>query len=252
MSIDFRWIKFTNYADDLVKGKIYLNPLEYYRGIEKVISRNFDKTENRNTAINDYLEGSVASVNPKDLERFGLDWDDELKNALVGNVHLLSEDLKYLKVFCLYTFIFDPEKRIAIKPSQKISQFGNKYAVIINDTSAFIKRIINCLRENDGYNKIVAFKGEFVRYYENDEKTKLLSVFNKTNDFEWEQEFRFVFPEESQNLEPIVLQIGDISDITTVVTVDEFLNSPEIIFSDYTFLSEKSFDEIIFENVEKF
>lgn len=252
MSIDFRWIKFTNYADDLVKGKIYLNPLEYYRGIEKIISGNFDKTENRNTAINDYLEGSVASVNPKDLEKFGFDWDDELKNALVGNVHLLSEDLKYIKVFCLYTFIFDPEKRIAIKPSQKINQFGNKYAVIINDTSAFIKRIINCLRENDGYNKIVAFKGKFVRYYENDEKTKLLSVFNKTNDFEWEQEFRFVFLEKSQNLESLVLQIGDISDITTVVTVDEFLNSPEIIFSDYTFLSEKSFDEIIFENVEKF
>ncbi len=251
MGIDFRWIKFTNFADDLIKGNIYLNPLEYYRGIEKVISGKLDENENRNTAINDYLEGSVASINPKDLGKFGLDWDDELKDALVGNVHLLSEDLKYLKVFCLYSFVFDNENKIAIKPSQKINLFGNKYAVIINDTGAFIRRIINCLKNSKGYDKIVAFKGEFVRYYENDEKTKLLSVFNKTNDFEWEHEFRFIFPEKAQNLDPIVLQIGDISDITTVITVEDFLNSPETIFPDYTFLSEKSFDEIIFQNNTK-
>ncbi len=250
MSIDFRWIKFTNYADDLIKGKIYLNPLEYYRGIEKVISGNFDDTENKNIAINDYLEGSVASVNPKDLERFGLDWDDEIKNALVGNVHLLSDDFKHLKVFCLYTFIFDIEKMIAIKPSQRINLFENKYAVIINDTEEFIKRIVNCLKNNNGYGKIMAFKGEFVRYYENDEKTKLLSVFNKTNDFEWEHEFRFIFPEKALNLEPIILQIGDISDITTVVIVEDFLNSPETIFPDYTFLCEKLFDETIFHDAK--
>ena len=236
MDVGFKLIKFTNYGTELLNGEIYLNSLEYYRGIEEVISGNLSNINKRNTAINDYLEGSIASVNPNDLNKFGLNWGKEITEAIVGNVHLLSENLKYLKIFCLYMLFYFPKHKKVIMPSWKIKEFGCKYAVVINDASEFIKRIINYLDENNGLNKIVAFKGDSVRYYHNDTQTKMLSVFDKEFRFRWENEYRLIFPEQSANLDPIILNIGDISDIATLVTVEELMNVPQKLFPNYTFV----------------
>lgn len=240
MSIDYKWIKFTNFGDEVLKGLIYLNPLEYYRGIEKIINGDIDKSEKRNDAINDYLEGSVASVNPDDLEEYGLGFLDDVKNDLVGNVHLLSEDLKYLKVFCLYTLLFDPENKVVWMPSERVRQFGHQFAVVIHNPDAFAQRIIACLEKNNGYGRIIAFNGDFVQYYDNDSRTKRLGVYNKTAEFEWEHEFRFIFPEREPNLDPIILDIGNITDIATIISVEEFMKRPQLLFPDYRIMySEK-------------
>lgn len=240
MSIGYKWIKFTNYADELLNGLIYLNPLEYYRGIEKIIDGDIDKSEKRNDAINDYLEGSIASVSPDDLDKYGLGFLNEVKDALVGGVHLLSEDLKYLKVFCLYTLLFDSENKIVWIPSEKVRKFGHQYAVFIYNPDAFVKRIIDCLDKHNGYGKFVAFNGNFVRYYNNDSCTKRLGVYNKSAEFEWEHEFRFIFPEQEPNLDPIVLDIGSIEDIATVLPIDELTEQLQLLFPDYQMMySEK-------------
>lgn len=236
MSLDFCFIKFTNYADDLLKGKLYLNSLEYYRGIERIL--NGDKNHDRNDAINDYLEGSVASINKKDFKRLGIDFGEEITNAMIGNMHLLSEDLKYLKILCLYAFLYDVDEKIAILPSEKIYQFGSSEAVIILDTEEFRKRIIASLNKNRGKNNFFAFEGHFIDYYEDDEKTKMLGPFNKRADFWWQHEFRLVFREKPETLEPSILEIGDISDIAKKVKVDELMKNPQNIFPDYKFISE--------------
>lgn len=235
MAIDFKFIKFTNYGTDFLKGKLFLNPLEYYRGIERIIA---GESRSRNKAINDYREGSVASVNKDDLCAFGLKWGDEIKKALIGNVHLLSEDLNYLKVFCLYTLFFDDDEKVMILPSEKIYQIESKYAVIINDIEKFRQRISACLDKNRGKNGIAAFNARFVDYYGDDEKTKLLGAFHKTKDFWWQHEFRMAFPELTPDLEPTILEIGSISDIATMVTTDELMKNPQSIFPEYKFVSE--------------
>ena len=107
MNLKHKLIKFTNYGDNFLKGNIYLNPLEYYRGVKEIIKGNIGE---RNSAINDFLECPVASVNVEDWLDFWLDFGNEIKNNLIRNVHLLSEDLKFIKLLCLYVFLYDKEK----------------------------------------------------------------------------------------------------------------------------------------------
>ena len=124
MALDFYLIKFTNYAEDFIQGHLYLNSLEYYRGIEEIIAGH--DIDNRNDAVNDCLEGSIASISKSDLETVGINFGKEINNALIGNVHLLSEELKFLKILCLYTFIFDAEKKVAIAPTKKCMNLNVK------------------------------------------------------------------------------------------------------------------------------
>lgn len=237
MSIDFRFIKFTNYANELLEGKIYLNSLEYYRGIEKILKGGI---EDRNIAINDFWEGSVASVNSNDLTSFGLgDLEKEFKDSLVGNVHLLSEGMKYLKLFCLYALLIDEEKKIVIAPSKKLYQFACEHAVIINDVNQFRQRLFASLENGREKYKITEVKGDLVNYYDNDDKTRILGPFHKRADFWWQHEFRLVFKEVSPNLNPMIIDIGDISDIACCVKTKELLDNPQTMFLNYRVILEK-------------
>lgn len=218
MAFDFKLVKFTNYGDDFSKGNLYLNSLEYYRGVEKILNGHI---EERNDAINDYIEGSVASVNVKDLHKFGIDFGEEIKKNLVGNVHLLSEELKYLKLLCLYAFCYDKENNRIFQPNEKLYTFGAREAVIITDTDEFVKRMHVALNKRD--TNIISMKCGLVDYYDNDDKTKILGPFNKKADLVWQQEFRFIFQESSTNIDPTILCIGDISDIIVRITAKEFV-----------------------------
>lgn len=228
MSLKHKLIKFTNYGDDFLKGNIYLNPLECYRGVEEIIKGNIGE---RNSAINDFLEGSVASVNVKDWSDFGLDFGDEIKNNLIGNVHLLSEDLKFTKLLCLYVFLYDKEKMAILQPDKRLRTFNAKEAIIIYDVAEFELRIRKALDKQE--TNIIGAKRGFVDYYENDEKTKLLGPFKKVSDFEWQNEFRFAFYEDPVSLDPTILKIGDISDIAIKVKSDCFIEDTVNFFKQY-------------------
>lgn len=237
MSINYILVKFSNYAKDLLEGKIYLNSLEYYRGIEEILN---GKEKDRNSAINDFLEGSLASVNRKDLEKIGLgDLEKEFRDNLVGNVHLLSEGLKYFKLFCLYALLYDDERKVMIAPSKKLNQFGCEYAVIIKDIEEFRKRLFSCLESGKEKYGIIEVKGDLVDYYNNDEKSKKLGPFNKTSDFWWQHEFRLVFKEMNPNLNAMIIEIGDISDIAYCVKTKELLDDPGAYFPEYKMVFEK-------------
>lgn len=228
MSLDHKLIKFTNYGDDFLRGNIYLNPLEYYRGVEEIIKGNIGE---RNSAINDFLEGSIASVNVNDWAEFGLDFGDEIKDNLIGNVHLLSENLKFTKLLCLYVFLYDIEKMAILPPDNRLKTFNAKEAVVIYDVKEFESRIRKTLDKQE--TNIIGVKRGFVDYYENDEKTKLLGPFKKTSNFEWQNEFRFAFYENPVSLEPTILKIGDISDIAIKVEAKCFLEDTIEFFKRY-------------------
>ncbi len=233
--MDFKFVKFTNFAKELLKGEIYLNSLEYYRGIETIASGQDIK---RNVAVNDFLEGAIASVNKKDLYKIGLeDLEKELGDALIGNVHLLSEDFKYFKLFCLYALLFDRDRRILVKPSKKLYEFGCQYAVVIENVKEFRDRLFRTLQNNIDKYKIFETRGGFVEYYKDDEKSKKLGPFNKTSDFFWQHEFRFIFREINPNLNPSIINIGDISDIAYLINAEELIENPQKIWSNYTMSS---------------
>ena len=117
--------------------------------------------------------------------------------------------------------MYDKETHTVFAPSEKPYAFEANEAIIITDTNDFFERVKSALDKRK--TKIIAANHKFVDYYDDDETTKILGAFNKTADFWWQQEYRFMFVEEPFSLEPTILEIGDISDITIRIATKDFL-----------------------------
>ena len=236
MGIKFELIKFTNFADDIIKGRIYMNPLEYYRGIERILNGDIDN--NRNSAINDYIEGSIGNIHKNDLEKIGLDFPKEVKDALIGGVQLLSENLKYLKIFSLYMFIYD-DKCVAVHPNKKLLEFGANKAVIIKNFDEFKKRFARALKQKQQEKGLLSCCAHPIDYYDSLSEYRKLEPFNKDIHFWWQHEFRIIVEEKTSNLNPLVIEIGDISDIAVCVEAKTLIESPALIYPQYSFIMEE-------------
>ncbi|MBQ8689425.1 MAG: hypothetical protein IJ515_03580 [Clostridia bacterium] len=144
---------------------------------------------------------------------------------------MLSETLKYIKLLCFYAFMYDKETHTVFAPSENLYTFEADEAIIITDTNEFFERVKLALDKRK--TKIIAANHKFVDYYDDDETTKILGAFNKTADFCWQQEYRFMFIEEPFSLKPTILEIGDISDITIRVNTKDFLGDVLSVWEKY-------------------
>lgn len=141
------FVKFTNHADELLNGHIRMNPLEYYRGVEKILSGNTSELDN--PAVYDVLEGSAGYIPIDDCVKFGIHFSDEEKEHFRG-MHLLDETAKYLKLFCLYQWHFFPEKGTAVRLPNELNQFG-KDAVIIKNKKTLLDRMLGSIRALENF-----------------------------------------------------------------------------------------------------
>lgn len=236
MGIKYELIKFTNFADDIIKGRIYMNPLEYFRGIEQILNGNIKN--DRNSAINDFVEGSIGNIHKNDLGKIGIDFSNEIKDALIGGVQLLSEDLKYLKIFSLYIFLFDDNSKIAVKPNKKIFEFAANKAVIIKNTEEFKNRFISALEINKEEKGLFSCAAQPIEYYDSRSEFGKLGPFNKDINYCWQHEFRIIVEEKTPNLNPLIIDIGDISDIAICVDTKSLIETPELLYPEYKFIVE--------------
>ena len=127
--------------------------------------------------------------------------------------------------------MYDKETHTVFAPSENLYTFEADEAIIITDTNEFFERVKLALDKRK--TKIIAANHKFVDYYDDDETTKILGAFNKTADFCWQQEYRFMFIEEPFSLKPTILEIGDISDITIRVNTKDFLGDVLSVWEKY-------------------
>ena len=85
---------------------------------------------------------------------------------------------------------------------EKNSRFGT-HCLMIKDNEYFFKKIQLELKKN-GYK----FDHGFINYYDKSTVSKMLTPFDKPNDFEYQKEFRFYV--QNYKLEPIKIQIGSL------------------------------------------
>jgi len=208
-------IKFQN-ADrilSLQRGKLYAKTLKYYRDLEQ---------ETGDADIGDEFE-AMLHVNegyihiPETGETIKL--SDEL--IATGN----SEDF----VFCMFgiypsvqSFQFTEEQRV------KMLSFGDT-ALLIQDSEEFIRRVISTAKDK-GYE---AHFGA-AQYYDPsiDGGNLIISLLQgmwniaywKRNRYAYQQEGRFVFTP-GNGEDHIELDIGDISDISTVLPSEQVLKA---------------------------
>lgn len=226
-------IKFAplEFAKSFREGTIYMNSLDYFRGIEDEGVRG------------DIFEGTHSLIANKDIGQLlaphGMDISEEFQKNIIGGMSLLSEELKYFKVFCMYKLGYKLEKKLIETIDKRISDFGNTF-VLITDFNEFKSRVNNELEK--GNYEIYDFGAQEVSYYQYDQPTQELGPFAKSAAYSWQKEFRLIASPLEPTLKPLVLNVGDLSDISIIGSTDRLIQ--ELKFSDNDQLIIPGFDSI--------
>ena len=234
MSVIFFLIKFFNSADhatDFVNGKIFANSLATFKSLEVTDE----------SGRGDRHEGTIAWLQPDQgrLEMNGMDLSDDL----AGPIQLQRNWLNLLHIFCLHA-VHSGALDIASLSNENVEELRSEFmvpdscsslgehAVIVKDVRGFIKRMKSAARAN-GYE----ITHRSVRYYDPESFHGIFrdieSVFWKQDRHSDQREFRFVIDNGSKCDTPLIMEIGDISDITMQFRSSE-LNSEKFLGGDLT------------------
>ena len=179
-------------------GLLYMNTLSYFRDLEA------------HPARADRLEGIDHIFQPQDLRMSfdapGFGRFDVPPEDLAGPVTLTMNETYSCNVFCL-TSISEPVSG-QIFPT-KFEWFGESLVLVLN-TGEFIHRVIGAATRQ-GF----AIWWEPVMYYDDEIYTGKLGRFRKSTRYSYQKEFRFVI--RTEGTKPVVLDVGNISDITSEV-----------------------------------
>ncbi len=255
------FIKFSPYTDSLIKGNLYMNNLQYYinreietgdRGLgDKVEASVFMsglnfKVEKTGEALeNTSANYTIRFVGDTDLGiklETSLDVSETKGLPLEGtgaNLKLQLDSDGKRPVFCLFSVtidnmtIVDENEEFYIaeldytseEKEKMIREFGDEMLVI--DPGYFCERVEKAFLEK-GYELVhrrVRYDDysintiERLESYRNDD-----FFFWKDKYFEHQNEYRFIIPNLETD-EPIIINIGDISDISRRCNAREFLFS---------------------------
>jgi len=212
-----------SYAEDFINGKIFSNRLSYFRALEE------GKSSNRS----DKHEGTVSWYQPDQIK---LELNGYVFTDLAGPVSMIMHRLGHLNVFCLYAAHSGEFKEItentldAFKKQVQITEECLKlgeYAILITNVPKFIDRIKKEIK-GKGY----GLTAGLVKYFDFDSFhgsfSETESVYRKRNEYEHQKEYRFVFDTDLQGDDPLILNIGDISDITMKCKVSDINKQLEI------------------------
>lgn len=176
-------------------GNIYLNTIQSFRSFEDNCLRG-DKYEGVSKIIN-YPKGNleIKSINYK-AEYLSLQVRESFEHV-VGNIFSL---------YCISSFhIPNP---LEFKIDEKITEFGT-HCIIIKDNVEFLKRMEDCFKTNG-----ITLHHDFVSYYNASNFNGKLNVFQKPNEYSYQNEFRFYA--DSGLTKPLILNIGSLSEIAEI------------------------------------
>ena len=222
MSVVFFLIKFFDNEDhvrDFLSGRIHANMLAKFKRLEGI----------DDSGRGDRHESTIAWLQPGQgrLEINGMDITDDL----AGPVQLQKNWLDHLHIFCLHA-VHSGSPDMATVSNENIEEFRmqflipdecrhlGEHAVVVNNVPEFIRRMEAAAAVN---NYRVA-RG-LVRYYDPESFhgnfRDVESIFRKQERYSYQKEFRFVIDNGLVSTAPLILEIGDISDITRRFDVAE-------------------------------
>lgn len=222
------------WAEQFLRGKLYCNPLRYFRTLEQ-----------GGDGRGDPFEGASSLMQPSEVKKVTITARGRDLPPLVFN----SEDLRSpivvhrdanlsQRVFCMYAIHFqddelrfdktsdeDSAKRVeAVKQRFKIDErcYGlGSHAVYIHDRHKFLEALGACADKNG-----IKIRHGLVKYY--DEKTTSrafpqgFEVFHKSAKFYYQCEYRLAF--EFDGDKACELEIGDMSEFAVKLPVNSLRN----------------------------
>ncbi|TKF13740.1 hypothetical protein FCV43_19895 [Vibrio genomosp. F6] len=215
------------YAQDFVDGKLFANRLAYFRRLEE------QEEANRG----DKHEAVVSWIQP---EQANLVINGKPITGLAGPVSVQMNWHDYLNVFCMYaahsgSFNYVShdnlvEFRKQLEIPDDCLKLG-KYAVVVTNFTKFVERVHNAAVVNN-----YGMSDGLVDYYDPNEFSgsflELEAIFKKRSEFSHQKEYRFAFDTGVSDKTPLVLDVGNLSDIVTLCDVEKLNQVLEIRLSE--------------------
>ncbi len=209
-------VKFLNkeaHVRELLDGKIYANRLSWFKRTE---------AEDASGRL-DRHEGVVAWHQPDQITNLVINgWN--LTPDLAGPVEMHGDWLNHLNIYCTYAgrlVDVEPERIPYEIPHELRSQLAiperclslGQYAVVIKRVPEFIRRMGEAARR-----KHYRMRCARVNYYNPDtyhgNHFNIDALFQKQHRYGYQSEYRFVIDTRTEGDDPIILETGDIRDIT--------------------------------------
>ncbi len=226
----FGFIKFTPFVESFLSGDLYMNNFKKYIDIESASGEKGvgDKFEAAHVftelTMNFFTQDTNELIMSGRTKKLNFRKNINEKRplycmfAIIGDMlKVVNEDEKYY-----YTKFDLPNEQI----DKMIREFGD--SLIFVTPSQFIDRITRTLNEK-GY----AYRGGLVKYddYNINSSARMSSYKNQGTDiyfwkdryFENQYEYRIVLTDQEVD-EAIIVNIGDISDISTIFNANEFFS----------------------------
>ncbi len=196
------------FADDFRNGVLYSNRISWH-----------------GQNGNDLLEGvTLIPPNRIELKCNGVIVDG-LAEDMCGSAELRSPHVQNLNVFCMYTIdtgdfeFIGPENLQAFKKHLEIDDrcfdtFGD-HAVIVHNRNEFLTRVDKAISRN-GFR----IRRGLITYFESGKQpavpyNSFNAAFLKRDKYNYENEYRIAIDKGVPGDDPLPLEIGDISDITS-------------------------------------
>ena len=180
-------------------GNLYLNTLDYFKNLE----------EKGNRA--DKLETAIANKVFKEKDNYTLTikLKEEIKFKIV-DANLTQYQEFQGNLFCLYSIKLDDILNNNYKIDARVLEDENySYSVLITNVSEFLSRVAKELEKRE-----INFSWKLIKYYNPNKDNKNLTVFNKSNEFDFQKEFRIVV--KNLKKKELILNIGNLKDIATL------------------------------------
>lgn len=216
-------MKFQN-LDKLISiqsGKIYLKNIDYFIKLEETIKEKYIADSTEDSVV---LPASQLYIRDKEGKSI---IDLSVNKAVYSGGHVKQP------IFCLFSLDYrnismeNGKKYMVFSKEQKkeLTKFGT-HVLLINDANEFVGRFVNALGK-----KRIGYQFGFVKYYKEEEaikrfteivtKKKHIAFTKDYFPFAQQQEYRILLDIEVED--HFVINIGDLSDITEIIPIDEVL-----------------------------
>lgn len=232
MSQDLFKILDLKFVDDLLNGVLYMNPLSFFRTIEK----------DGNLAQKDPMEGVAGTIPKNRLRQYGLHFSDDVVAMMGDNVNLVSDSYGFQNLFCLYQLQLDSDTKTVQLPIADLVNFNDpgeasKVVIWTKDKEKFFNRLENAIqREIDAHHLEYAVYGSVV--YQDSwlsaDSPGNRCTFQKEPSFVYQQEWRLAILRYGWKMDAYRFDIGSLRDIATMISLKDFIEHPEALYSGYT------------------
>jgi hypothetical protein len=207
------------HAKDFVSGRMYANRLSYFKKIEDHDGRG-DEDEG---AIMFQLDGLTATLEFTNMDTGEVERTTMTELDFAAPPILRPEWFDDINVFCMYAGHSGEfqhvspdnlqEFRRQLEIPEEYTRLG-RHAVFITNTTEFLKRV-EIAANRAGY----GLRRGLVRYYDAEVGTPPIrsdieTIFTKRKEYEHQREFRFAIDTGTTGCCPIILDVGEINDIS--------------------------------------